>query len=75
PPSVPLATLQNNKPIPAASYNDLVKQALYFAEEQAYITSAGTAADRVATAADRVAVAADRGTVNTDKGIVAGYKA
>ncbi|WP_164893171.1 phage tail fiber protein [Mesorhizobium sp. M7A.T.Ca.US.000.02.1.1] len=87
-PSVPLATLQNNKPVPAASYNDLVKQAIYFAEEQAYVTAAGTAADRVQTGLDRVAVAADRvtvaadkatvaadkGTVASDKGIVAGYK-
>ncbi len=81
-PTVPLATLQDNKPIPAASYNDLVKQALYYAEEQAYLTAKGTAGDRVQTgldraavAADKVNVAADKATVATDRGIVAGDKA
>jgi hypothetical protein len=74
-PSVPLATLQNNKPIPAASYNDLVKQALYFAEEQAYLTALGTATDRVQTGLDRAAVAADKITVAADKATVAADKA
>jgi hypothetical protein len=73
-PSVPLATLQDNKPIPAASYNDLVKQALYFAEEQAYLTAKGTAGDRVQTGLDRAAVAADKATVAADKATVAADK-
>ncbi|RWO57061.1 phage tail fiber protein [Mesorhizobium sp.] len=66
-PAVPLATLQDNKPIPAATYNDLVKQALYFAEEQAYLTAKGTADDRVATAADRVQTGLDRAATAADR--------
>ncbi|ESX98622.1 phage tail fiber protein [Mesorhizobium sp. LNJC405B00] len=74
-PSVPLSTLQDNKPIPASTYNDLVKQTIYFAEEQAYLTAKGTAGDRVQTGLDRVAVAADRATVAADKATVAADKA
>lgn len=33
-PSVPVSTLQNNKPLPASAYNTLLIQAIYFAEEQ-----------------------------------------
>lgn len=76
-PAVPLATLQNNKPVPAATYNDLVKQAIYFSEERAYevLTAVEPAVDGLedldaaiaAVEADRVAVAADKATVAADK--------
>lgn len=33
-PEVPLHTLQNNKPLPAAAYNELLTQALYYAQER-----------------------------------------